>query len=109
MITEDYISFETAKLLKEKGFDVDECEVHYYSLDHTQYEITLQMAMNWLEIKNHIAIIPVLSSVIDNEKFLWNAKIVIAKTGETYSQKWVYENRERACEVALKYALKNLI
>ena len=24
MITEDYVSFETAKLLKEKGFDSDE-------------------------------------------------------------------------------------
>ena len=27
MITEDYVSFETAKLLKEKGFDTDS---HYY-------------------------------------------------------------------------------
>ena len=29
MITEDYVSFETAKLLKEKGFDA-ECHSHYY-------------------------------------------------------------------------------
>ena len=29
MITEDYVSFETAKLLKEKGFD-SECHSYYY-------------------------------------------------------------------------------
>ena len=29
MITEDYVSFETAKLLKEKGFDA-ECQSNYY-------------------------------------------------------------------------------
>ena len=29
MITEDYVSFETAKLLKEKGFDAY-CHSHYY-------------------------------------------------------------------------------
>ena len=29
MITEDYVSFETAKLLKEKGFDVSEIDAYF--------------------------------------------------------------------------------
>ena len=29
MITEDYVSFETAKLLKEKGFEDDFCHTAY--------------------------------------------------------------------------------
>ena len=41
MVTEDYVSFETAKLLKEKGFDA-ECHSYYYpyrSLDGSiQYD-----------------------------------------------------------------------
>ena len=46
MITEDYVSFETAKLLKEKGFDA-ECHSHYYpchypdgSIQYHKYEGT---------------------------------------------------------------------
>jgi hypothetical protein len=109
MITEDYVSYETAKLLKEKGFDVDECEVHYDPEDHTQYDITLQMAVKWLMEKKGIAIIPVLSSILDNEKFLWDIKIVVAKTGERYSQGWIYEKQEEAFDTAIKYCLESLI
>ena len=46
MTTEDYVSFETAKLLKEKGFDA-ECHSHYYpchypdgSIQYHKYERT---------------------------------------------------------------------
>lgn len=109
MITEDYVSYETSKLLKEKGFDVDECEVHYDPEDHTQYDITLQMAVKWLMEKKGIAIIPVLSSILDNEKFLWDIKIVVAKTGERYSQGWIYEKQEEAFDTAIKYCLESLI
>ena len=70
---------------------------------------TLQMAMKWLREKKGIAIIPVLSSVLDNEKFLWDVKIVVAKTSESYSQGWIYEKQEEACEAAIKYCLENLI
>ena len=61
MITEDYVSFETAKLLKEKGFD-GKCHLSQDCVE-TKYEeggdwisettatigiATLQMAMKWL-------------------------------------------------------------
>lgn len=120
-MTEDYVSFETAKLLKEKGFD-KECNIAYFNetlVDYTMFGFclggdllycpTLQMAMKWLRKEKGIAIIPVISSILDNEKFLWDIKIVVAKTNETYSQGWIYEEPEEAYETAIKYALENLI
>ena len=72
MITEDYVSFETAKLLKEKGFDES---VRYYFIFDNEIAViptsrrfnsnsiyisapTLQMAMKWLrEVhKLHISV-----------------------------------------------------
>lgn len=79
-ITEDYVSFETAKLLKEKGFDVP-CFAYHYVMPHktviaydkdfpknsdlcliyTNMEFgsmpTLQMAMKWLREVHGITII----------------------------------------------------
>ena len=123
MITEDYVSFEVAKLLKERGFD---WEVHRSYLMNDNIFVpadvsdllyrkdairipTLQMAMKWLREEKGVAIIPVLSSILDNEKFLWDIKIVVAKTGESYSQGWIYEKQEEAFNTAIKYCLENLI
>ena len=127
-MTEDYVSFETAKLLKEKGFDKP-CLSHYEVSNKQQYisdsEVknsdfelekgkcisapTLQMTMKWLRKEKGIAIIPIISSILDNEKFLWDIKIVVAKTNETYSQGWIYEEPEEAYDTAIKYVLENLI
>lgn len=75
MITEDYVSFETAKLLKEKGFD-DNCAALYdlrngelshrevgYVFNNGQWDNfitapTLQMAMKWLQETLNILVIP---------------------------------------------------
>ena len=139
MITENYVSFEVAKLLKEKGFD-EKCIAVYHDkelqlvsslgifssegygeqiLTYTNSECewspimisapTLQMAMKWLREEKGVAITPVLSSILDNEKFLWDIKIVVAKTGESYSQGWIYEKQEEAFNTAIKYCLENLI
>ena len=124
MITEDYTSFETAKPLKEKGFDADidlwyNSDGEIFHLYHYDYNATkhfacvpcptLQMVLKWLRKEKGIAVIPVLSSILDNEKFLWDIKIVVAETNATYSQGWVYEKQEAACEAAIKYCLENLI
>ena len=124
MVTEDYVSFEVAKLLKEKGFGVS-CYGRYsvrskeFHLDTTkpcnnggisQYSApTLQVAMKWLREEKGIAVVPILSSVLDNEKFLWDIEITVAKTNETYRQGWIYESYEQACEAAIKYCLESLI
>ena len=93
MITEDYVSFETAKLLKEKGFD-SECHSHYYACHRpdgsVQYHIaeiyslkslkdfylapTLQMAMKWLREVHKL--IPI---ILDGGKYgrLWQFSLRI--------------------------------
>lgn len=72
MITEDYVSFETAKLLKEKGFDErtnsyftdnNEIAVSWYFSRYNRESTylsapTLQMAMKWVQETFNIVIIP---------------------------------------------------
>ena len=126
MITEDFVSFETARLLKEKGFN--EKVICYYddagSLNLNKFvefqccnqgygssvfaAPTLQMAMKWL-VEKGIVIIPVLSNVLDNKKFLWDIKIVVTETGYKYYKGWSFENQEDAINTAIKYCLENLI
>lgn len=134
MIEEAYVSFEVAKLLKEKGFN-EKCRGGYHSeFDDNDSPIVMleewmaqpynnefvdegflcsapthQMAMTWLREEKGIAIIPILSSICDNEKFFWHIKVVVAKNHKTYQQGWVYEQFENAIEAALKYTLENLI
>lgn len=130
MIKEDYVSFEISKLLKEKGFN-EQCrdfyvqengnwlhkntyEYNYFNLQMPRWEDcyacpTLAMAMKWLREEKGIAVVPILSSVLDNERFLWDIEITNAKTNETYHQGWIYESYERACEAAIKYTIENLI
>ena len=56
MITEDYVSFETAKLLKEKGFD-SECHSHYYpchypdgSIKYVKYNGAQRGTKRWYDV-----------------------------------------------------------
>jgi hypothetical protein len=126
MITEDYISFETAKLLKEKGFDEDiarvvneEGEIDYLGsfqsslayLHHTWYRCpTLQMAMKWLREVHKILILveydcPVFSSDIykmDDIDEYGGARHI----PPTFAN---CKNYEQACEAAIRYCLENLI
>lgn len=132
MIKEAYCSKEVSELLREKGFlkGVDLrfiSNLAFYGNIGLQYNIakwydsliqdkinfvvapTHQMAMTWLREEKGIAIIPILSSICDNEKFFWHIKVVVAKNHKTYQQGWVYEQFENAIEAALKYTLENLI
>lgn len=118
MITEDYVYFKVAKLLKEKGFNPIECGM-YYSITTGKRTTelltsliacpTLQMAMKWLREEKGIAIVPIIHSVLDYEKFLWDVEIIVAKDNETYRQGWVYESYEEMCNTAIEYCLENLI
>ena len=130
MIKEDYVSFETSKLLKEKGFD--EMTELAYELEYGQVrsdlpvsywrnsEIgkhkfscpTLQMAMKWLrEVHNlsvevyrtacgYIGCITAIPSGTDI-KFLETDGDDLA-SGQ-------YTTWEYACEAAIKYCLEHLI
>ena len=128
MITEDYVSFETAKLLKEKGFN-EECLMRYvdeelmniydsdfpspYELDNCDSEVidapTLQMAMKWLRKKHKLHIWVDYSSFDFNDKlpYLWNIRET--KIEGTYWGGTYHKSYEGAAETAIKYCLENLI
>lgn len=136
MITEDYVSFELAKLLKEKGFD-EGCISYYvdYEPNDVKYSFlgetnstwesrccsapTLQMAMKWLREVHHLFIgcEPRLSFT----DFYWiTANIYrVRKKSSLYHTEDVDDyhcvascdshSYEGACKSAIKYCLENLI
>ena len=131
MITEDYVSFETAKLLKEKGFDeitftwytgkgklcfgknnFDDYHMNHLSnmataIDKNKCSApTLQMAMKWLreDYNIDVAIYPYGEYSCNNYQFdvYIDNNLVISKDDG-------YVSYEQACETAIKYCLEKLI
>jgi hypothetical protein len=122
MITEDYCSYEVAKLLKEKGFEIltgkvydNQNKLDYQNVVCWQEERlpyisapTHQMAMKWLREEKRTSII---------------IEFDLTKRGYCpyvhqldYDMDWVVKWRinipmkyEEAVETALKYSLENLI
>lgn len=121
MITEDYVSFETAKLMKEKGFNwstdkqfnLDKIVSEYNITDRSRYPEryldapTLQMAMKWLREVHNIDIIINVSSKDESYNERKYAYVIVSKwfTG-TDNVNRIYEE---ACEAAIKYCLEKLI
>ena len=119
MITEDYVSFETAKLLKEKGFD-EPCLMCYNSdkkLDnyghYNSYKNsdvfsltapTLQMAMKWLREVHKIFI-----SIQQHMDMSYVWYIYEDGTWKGCDRESHNNSYEQACEAAIKYCLENLI
>lgn len=125
---EAYVSFETAKLLKEKGFDEntmmvymsygDLCKCNRYdSIRNSNYNDitknyfectapTHQMAMKWLrEVHNiDICVFPYQADYIS-----YSYKVKIYKNKEIYLTITDSKTYEDAVEAALKYCLDNLI
>ena len=138
MITEDYVSFDIAKLLKEKGFDIyvrsyyekneyktkEEFSTNNalwnYNISSFRYSApTLQMAIKWLREVHHlfIGVEPRLSFT----DFYWiTANIYrVRKKNSLYHAEPVDDysciaccdgdSFEDACKSAIKYCLENLI
>ena len=129
MITEDYVSFETAKLLKEKGFVGENRD--WYTPDGFIEEIgvddgvdptahdeifanlipasTLQMAMKWLRKVYRLSI-----DVYVTKGPTWCASIKLYdmfgnSTKQPYNDWDKTYSYEEAVESAIKYCLENLI
>lgn len=117
MITEDYVSPETAMLLKEKGFD---WEVHRSYLVNDNVFIpgdindvplrkdairipTLQMAMKWLREVHKIY----MYVAHDGMENTWFARVY--NDYKTLSDVDNHSTYEEACEAAIKCCLENLI
>lgn len=131
MITEDYVSFETAKLLKEKGFD-EPCTVSFFDKDSyrewietaprplyvndestkpfTYQRPTLQMAMKWFREIHNIDINIYAESISHKKRYtisIWkNIQKDDAINDVILGISTIYEE---ACEAAIKYCLENLI
>lgn len=132
-ITEDYVSFETAKLLKKKGLDADISSPHAvyslndgtfinllqfigntsfinYNLEKCIVAPTLQMTMKWLREMHGLFI----SIGNDDLDYNWQIFDIENRTEDldptcltdSYAG---HEKYEQACEAAIKYCLENLI
>lgn len=129
MITEDYVSFEIAKLLKEKGFNEIKCNTCYKwngnfcnnrrSMSGIDNEIcyqapTLQMAMKWLRKNFNMNPVPYATSIgwyfevfdlthrdITSCALLYDAGIP--------SKEKMLGTYEEACEAGIRYCLENLV
>lgn len=123
MITEDYVSFETAKLLKEKGFDEttdkqfnsDKIVSDYNITDRSRHPEryldapTLQMAMKWLrEVHNYNIEIDTIGQKFRNTLF-WRSVIYNLEHDIECYREEDFKSYEEACEAAIKYCLENLI
>lgn len=123
MITEDYVSFETAKLLKEKGFDEPTTKSYYTEgfenpmifshdlLPRIQPDEflcpTLQMAMKWLREVHNLYINVFVTWKNKIPHYQWSIDNLI--TQDTIYETPCLEKYEQACEAAIKYCLENLI
>ena len=126
-LTEDYVSYETAKLLKERGFDIPVRT--YYEND--DYEIVIDneiifgstrswnnncstgyisaptqaMAMKWLREACGL----IISIEYQGHCPTWKWIIHIKSSDKKHTNFQHYDKYEETCEVAIKYALKYLI
>lgn len=117
MITEDYVSFEIAKLLKEKGFD-EPC-VYVYRHDGSEdiwdadkeviayQEPTLQMAMKWLREIHKVHII--IDYSVCFSKYSFDAIRLHSTNLTNIEDSFIYDTYEEVAEAAIKYCLENLI
>ena len=132
MIIEDYVSFEIAKLLKEKGFD-EPCHALYhdgedkifFGLDVDSYRNTilnknyyacptLQMAMKWLREVHRLHISIEMGFDVDSQQHFFFVSFLCKfsnKVGEyqTPFEESEFTSYEDACEAVIKYCLENLI
>lgn len=132
MITEDYVSFETAKLLKEKGFQA-KCTACYHSgPSHTfklvsgrinycnprfsKYKMippynapTLQMAMKWLREEKKLYVnVWAEPKDFENNDFSTIYRMHVYN-GTSNNGTREFSKYEDACETGIRYCLENLI
>ena len=120
MITEDYVSFETAKLLKEKGFD-EEVQRSFFENDGIYAPCdpsdvrrkdvlripTLQMAMKWLREIHNIVIEIIFDCTEDVSDTCWLVNIKDMKTGKCIEKLATYTPYEEAVDATINYYLRH--
>lgn len=134
MITEDYVSYETAKLLQENGFDWDNSpftstqerdewkQKYSYTIPNADYNpelpfdsetltmiaphVSLQMAMKWLrEVKHYY----IQVSIQNDGTYIGYIYRTDGFPYVGFDKRRVKSTPEEACGAAIKYCLENLI
>ena len=123
---EAYVKFETAKLLKEKGFNIpsdtsyedylwqmydENGKVHWgiYSSDW-YFRITQQMACRWLrEVKGTTIVIEVGWMVYNNEPYYYALYARLDDPDKVFQIKGDFADYQDCVEAAIKFILKNVI
>lgn len=131
MITEDYVSFETARLLKEKGFKIPYNSFRgvyingifkrlnpgdgygYNTGDEIVEVCSLQMAMKWLREAHGLFIFISPWTMLDENNIQYYFEIREIKTCD-FETLYDYTSKElnsfeKVAEVAIRYCLENLI
>ena len=126
-MNEDYVSFETAKLLKEKGFDIYVSSFYDVEGEFSRKEAdwnwnigthysapTLQMTMKWLRNNFNLNLVPYALSlgwvfdVFDlSDRDITGCEEIYSMNFPTKST--CYKTYEEACEAGIRYCLENLI
>ena len=121
-ITEDYVSYEVAKLLKEKGMNKSYFK-HYVQKnnnDGTSEAVTvctLQMTMKWLRLEHNIHIEPHIVKTKYSYGYMPNY-IDLKELKQHFpfdefdfnnADEYVCITYDKACEVTIKYCLEHLI
>lgn len=120
MVEESYVSFDTAKLLKEAGFDVpctsqyadngfgwdNLSRANYNSCESLFSRPTQALAARWLREVHHYAVC-VWFTIDYNKWFYAYGDTENMAFDEEYSiSEFIYETYEEALEAGLKYALE---
>lgn len=125
MVEEAYVSFETAKLLKENGFN-ESCHAYYedngtFRESYSAHAIrnitnpcffgiaapTQQMAMRWLREIHNISIFILPTNTKGNLAYL--GEVCPWNKNEPFYAPDIKYGYEEAVEEAIKFCLKNLI
>lgn len=130
MITEDYVSFEIAKLLKEKGFDIP-CHYEYHANSHVlglhrkaknfngkEYQNlrtkwysapSQSLVMKWLREVYKINIEIFVYSKDYDGNLTYSADILLNGNRMILDNPIIYTKHEQVCEAAIKFCLEKLI
>lgn len=106
MITEQYVSFETARLLKEVGFNAH-CSFIIDDDGNKLYRPTQELAASWIRENHniHISIEPYANTW---RWILWWTNGVLITNSAT-AEKRDFETYEQAMEDAIRQALRRII
>ena len=129
MITEDYVSFEIAKLLEEKGFEQDyywhpvwwmngnkpqlsfEGDDDFPYGDNVCCGCTKAEALKFLREKYRLNIEILIVGLVERPDIpvKWKYRIYDSANNMDYRNTIVFYTYEEACEASIKYCLENLI